>query len=103
MKPVVFNPVAVSDLAEIVSYIAQDNPDAANRVRHAILSTAELLGRFPALGGRPSFSATRFAGIRFLPAKRFRNYLLFYREDDDALEVLRVLHAARDAQRLFQD
>jgi DNA mismatch repair protein MutS len=77
MKPVVFNPVAVDDLEEIVSYIRQDNAMAAEAVRHDILDTAESLAHQPDLGVRPRFSAPRFAGIRFLPSQQYPNYLLF--------------------------
>lgn len=31
----------------------------------------------------------------------FRNYLIFFLPGDDAVEIVRVLHAARDHDRLF--
>lgn len=101
MKAVVFNPVAVSDLEELTSHIAQDNPVAAEDVRQDILDTADRLGEHPGLGIRPRFSAKRFAGIRFIPAHRYPTYLLFYRDSADELEVLRVLHGARNLAPLF--
>lgn len=58
MKPVVFNPVAVDDLEEIVNYISQDNAVAAEDVRCDILDTAEALGDQPDLGVRLRFSAS---------------------------------------------
>lgn len=102
MKPVVFNPVAVDDLEEIVSYIRQDNAMAAEAVRDDILETAESLGHQPDLGVRPRFSAARFIGIRFLPSKQYPNCLLFYRELSDEVEILRVLHGARNLPPLFE-
>ena len=102
MKPVVFNPVAMEDLGEIVSYIAQDNSVAAGDVRQDILDTAEVIGEQPYLGVRPRVSAPRFAGIRFLPALRYPNYLLFYRELPGEVEVLRILHGARNLPSLFE-
>lgn len=102
MKPVVFNPVAVRDLEEITNYIASSNEDAAHAVRHNILDTADRLSQHPGLGIRPRFKATRHAGIRFLPADSYPTYLLFYRELDDEIEVLRVLHGHRDLPSLFE-
>lgn len=102
MKTVVFNPVAVTDLEEIIDYIAQDNPAAAQNVREDILETAGSLGHHPDLGIRPRFSAPRFKGIRFLPAREYPVYLLFYRELADEVEVLRVLHGARNLPALFE-
>ena len=102
MKPVVFNPVAVNDLEEIINYIAGDNPVAAENVRHDILDTAESLGHQPGLGIRPRFSAPRFAGIRFLPSSQYPTYLLFYRELSQEVEVLRILHGGRNLPPLFE-
>ena len=98
----VFNPVAVADLEEIVGYIAQDNSVAAENVRQDVLETAESLGLHPDLGIRPRFRAPRFNGIRFLPATQYPVYLLFYRELADEIEVLRVLHGARNLPPLFE-
>lgn len=102
MKTVVFNPVALDDIDEITSYIAADNPMAAEYVREAVFDTAETLGAHPDLGVRPRFSARRFAGIRFLPTSSYPNYLVFYRELSDEVEILRVLHGARNLPSLFE-
>ncbi|MCW0219471.1 MAG: type II toxin-antitoxin system RelE/ParE family toxin [Prosthecobacter sp.] len=102
MKAVVFNPVAVNDLEDLTSYIAQDNSIAAEAVRQSILDTAERLALHPSLGMRPRFSSPRFAGIRFLPAYPYPMYLLFYRELNSEIEVLRILHGARNLPPLFE-
>ena len=36
------------------------------------------------------------------PIPRFEKYLIFYRFNDDTLEVIRVLHGARDLTRIFE-
>lgn len=102
MKAVTFNPVAITDLYEIISHISQHNPDAAANVRTAIFETAHNLGVHPGLGIRPRFSAPRFSGIRFIPANDYPHYLLFYREDADEVEILRVLHGSRNLPPLFE-
>jgi plasmid stabilization system protein ParE len=53
MKQVVFYPVAVADLEEIVQYLAQDNNVAAAHVREDIFGTASSIGLQPDLGVRP--------------------------------------------------
>jgi toxin ParE1/3/4 len=35
--------------------------------------------------------------------KDFENYLVFYRSTDVGIEVLRVLHGARDVDAIVQD
>jgi toxin ParE1/3/4 len=102
MKAVTFNPVAITDLEEIISKISQDNSDAAADVRTAIFETAQSLGDHPGLGIRPRFSSPRFTGIRFLPASDYSHYLVFYREGTEEIEILRILHGARNLPPLFE-
>ena len=102
MKAVTFNPVAIADLEEIITTISQDNPDAAADVRTAIFETAQSLGAHPGLGMRPRFSSPRFAVIRFIPASDYPNYLVFYREGTEEVEILRILHGARNLPPLFE-
>ena len=37
------------------------------------------------------------------PVTGFRHYLIFYRVVDESIQVLRVLHAAQDYTRFFQE
>jgi toxin ParE1/3/4 len=49
--------------------------------------------------GRPYRSSeARLQGLRVLPIGRFRSYLVFYRRTDEEVEILRILHAARDVR-----
>jgi plasmid stabilization system protein ParE len=42
-------------------------------------------------------------GLRFYPLKKFENYLMFYRtvEEEEVVEIVRIVHGARDLPRLF--
>jgi len=81
---------AIADLAEIVSYVATDNPDAARRLGNALLDAALSLSETPFKGSR----STRLADIRKLT---LRPYKVFYRVDErkKLVEVLRFWHSAR--------
>lgn len=96
-----FSPKAQQDLEEIFAYIAGDNPDSAERVRQAILNTADLLAEHPELGRRIRAAAPRHAQIRWSIVPKFRNYLVFYQPYRKTIVVVRVLHAARDWTRFF--
>lgn len=61
---------------------------AAAHVREDILETAASIGLQPDFGVRPRLRAPRFKGIRFLPARHYPVYLLFYRELAGEVEVL---------------
>ena len=76
------------DLLEIVDYISDDNPDAAQRIKDDIEAKAEKLPAFPRMG-RPG----RIEGTRELII--WANYTLVYEEDALTIRILRVLHAAQ--------
>lgn len=78
---------AVADLGEIFQYIAGDNPAAAEREVERVFAAVGNLGVHPA-AGRPG----RVSGTRELVAAP---YIVAYRVKAGALQVLRVLHAAR--------
>ena len=44
-----------------------------------------------------------FEGVRFFPVSRFKNTCVFYRPIEGGIEVLRVLHGARDIQGLLAE
>ena len=94
---VIIAPLARDDLIEIADYIAQDSP--ANAVtwiatlEQAIHSLASMPGRFAQRDDlRP--------GHRVLS---IGNYLIFYRIIGSDVEVVRVLHGARDIPAAFDD
>jgi toxin ParE1/3/4 len=85
-----------SDLAEIVLYIRRDNRAAAKRLLAEINRTLHRLAEFPKMGPlRPDLGKD----LRSLPVG---NYILFYRPKKDGIELTRVLHGARDLQRIFK-
>lgn len=42
------------------------------------------------------------AGLRMWPIRRFERYLIFYRQIPEGIEIVRLLHAARDLEILFE-
>jgi len=81
--------VALANLDAEAEYIAQDNPAAAGRVVQKILRAVDLLKENPAMG-----RAGRVAGTRELVVAE-TPYIIPYRVRGDAVEILRVFHAAR--------
>jgi toxin ParE1/3/4 len=81
--------VALANLDAEAEYIAEDNPAAAGRVAQKILRAVDLLKENPALG-----RAGRVAGTRELVVAE-TPYIIPYRVRGDAVEILRVFHAAR--------
>lgn len=80
---------AIDDLMEIVEYIAEDNPDAAQELKDEIEEKAAKLPDHPKLY-KPS---PRVKGMRELVARS--NYIVLYRESPELVEVVNVFHARR--------
>jgi toxin ParE1/3/4 len=80
---------AIDELVEIVEYIAEDNPDAAQELKDEIEEKAAKLPDHPKLY-KPS---QRVAGMREMVVRS--NYIVLYRETKTLVEVVNVLHARR--------
>jgi len=94
---------AFRDLDEQAKFIQRDSPNAAIRFLAASEASFRLLADMPELGERQDFGRKEFAGLRAWPVRGFENYLVFYRPIESGIEVLRVLHAARDIAALFDE
>ncbi len=80
------------DLAGIWTYIAQDSPDAADRLICRIDQRLQLLPTNPTMG-EPLDQFRR--GLR---ATTVGNYVIYYRATGDVIEVYRAFHAARQRE-----
>jgi toxin ParE1/3/4 len=95
-------PQAEADIDAQADYIAQNSPRAARRFYAAVRKSAEDLAVMPGLGSRCEFASPRAAELRMLPIPGFKNHLIFYRPVENGIEVIRVLHGARDLESLFE-
>jgi len=92
-----FSPQARRDLVEIWDYIAQDNPDAADRVEQEIQQAILMLARNPELGHLRRDLTSK--PVRFWVV---HSYLLSYNPDAQPLEVVRILSGYRDVATLLK-
>jgi toxin ParE1/3/4 len=92
---------AIEDLDLIWTHIAQDNPEAADRVLDAAYRTCQMLAQHPELGRLREFPNTDLKSMRSFVVADFPNYVVFYRTLPDKVEIVRVLHGARDIDSLF--
>ncbi len=86
---------ALANLDAEAEFIARENPAAAGRVVAAINRAVERLRRYPALGRPGRVIGTRELIVPGTP------YIVPYRVRNDAVEVLRVFHAARQWPERF--
>ncbi len=84
------------DLVEIRTYIARDNPIAAKSFVEKLIRVCELIASSPQMGRERQELAN---GLRCHPVER---YMIYYRITGPAVEVVRVVHSARDAGALLK-
>jgi toxin ParE1/3/4 len=81
---------ACRDLEEITRYTGARDASAAARLTDRLEAICWRLARDPGIGQpRPDLAAS----LRFFPVG---NYLIFYRASEEGIEVIRVIHGARD-------
>ena len=97
MPSIIQRPEAAADLLEIWLHIAPQNLAAADRLADRIDSQCNRLAEMPRLGRARDDLAE---GLRSFT---MGNYVLFYVPLDDGIELIRVLHGARDFAQLFAD
>jgi plasmid stabilization system protein ParE len=83
-------------LEEIAAFIAKDSPLAAYKFIAYLRAKALSLGDIP--HAFPLVPRYERAGIRRRPCGR---YLIFYRADEGAVSIVRILHSARDYEILL--
>ena len=84
------------DYVQIWVHIAERNFAAADQLTQRFDDALDLLARFPGMGtSRDDLSP----GLRSFPVG---DYLLLYRRAKGGIELLRVVHGARDLRRLFR-
>jgi toxin ParE1/3/4 len=90
---IIWSDEAIADLRSICSYIARDNPGAAERIGNGILDHVLILASFPYIG--PPYPRGAKGPLREIV---FRPYRIFYDvfEVDRRVDILHVWHGARD-------
>jgi toxin ParE1/3/4 len=96
MNRYALTPRARQDLEEIQDYIAQSSVRAATRLIDAIEDKCRLLAQFPEMAPLCEEYAV---GLRNSSVGK---YVIFYRVIPNGIEVIRVLHGARDLPPLLE-
>lgn len=93
---IVWSPLARLDLKDIVTFIAEDCPQTAEKFGLKIFNYAERASRFPNSGRSvPEFNDEKLR--EFI----FHSYRIIYRinEENNTVEITRIWHAARGAPK----
>ncbi len=82
--------LAAADLDQIEQFISRDNPNAALQQVIRIIEVVETrIGHLPRMGKPGRIEGTREQVVSNIP------YIIIYRFRQEMVEILRILHAAR--------
>ena len=96
MSRIIRSPQSDLDVFEIALLVANENPTAAERLIDRFDEKLMMLADNPH-SGRP-----RDELAPSLRSYAVGNYLIFYRPIENGIELIRVLHGARDLRRLLR-
>lgn len=98
-REIIRSPRAERDVDEIVAYLDSVRPEAADRFLDRLGTLVELLSRQPGLGPlRKEFGPE----IRVALVRGFA-HVVFYRETDDGIAIVRVIDGRRNLPERFRD
>ena len=85
----------MDDLEDIAGYISEDNPDAARRIVSRLWMAVRTLAEQPEIGRPGRVHGTRELVVADTP------FIVPYRLVGSEIQILRVLHGARDWPKSF--
>lgn len=94
MATLLFSPASDRDIDDIWRYVAQDSEFQADRLITKFREKLQHLAKWNTMGRpRPEFGKD----CRSYP---FGKYCFFFRPTDDGIEVIRIIHSARDLDQI---
>ena len=94
-------PQAERDIEECFVYIGEENLDIAVHFLVAVEDSIEAIGRNPFIGKQREFRNLKIKNLRLWLVKDFANYQIYYTVGAEIIEIIRVLHGARDLEDIF--
>ena len=95
MVHLILSPEAEQDLIDIWSYIAADSPVNADHYIDKIYDKSIILSENPEIGSE------RYYLIPEMKCFPVDKYVLYYRQIHNGVEIVRILHASRDMNLIY--
>ncbi|WP_455599510.1 type II toxin-antitoxin system RelE/ParE family toxin [Cloacibacillus sp.] len=93
-----FLEAALTDLEEIIIYIAAESRDASKELHRLIIKRANELSAFPCRGARIPDEKIAAMGFRCVPVGK---YLILYKVEEATVFIHRVLDGRRSCPGIF--
>jgi len=89
------------DLISIATELAEVDEELSFRFIDRVNEAVSLIERLPGIGEPSRISNPLWKGVRRHFIKRFRKYVLYYRELDEGIELLRLVHGRRNPNEIL--
>jgi toxin ParE1/3/4 len=97
MVPVIIRPAARNDQLELAEYYDTEGGEAlGDRFLRNCTTGVERLSTHPESGTLVRHKHPRLRGARFILVPEFEKIVIFYKALPDHIEIIRILHGARD-------
>ena len=100
---ILIRPSAWRELDDQAEYLARTSVATAQRFQEATEQTFQDIARMPEVGSPYPMANLRLQGLRCWPVGGFKNHLIFYRPVDGGVEVLHILHGARNIPGILEE
>jgi plasmid stabilization system protein ParE len=97
MSAYVLSPAALQDLQDIWDFISADSESAADKLEDEFFEAFGRLAQRPRMGHTRTDLTER--DVLFWPVG---SYLIVYRQDSTTLQIVAVLHGARDVTEVIR-
>lgn len=97
MARVTRRPLAAADILDIWDHIAEDSIEQADRWVDKLDEKFRLIATQPLMGRARNELAAHVCSFPF------GRYVIFYEPIEDGIDIVRVLHSARDIDAVFGD
>jgi toxin ParE1/3/4 len=96
---ILLRPQAERDLENYAAFLAGQSAGLDERFLDAARQTFQEIAQMPGLGSPYESQQPELSGLRFRSIIGFERHLIFYRTADTRIEIVRVLHSARNLDR----
>ena len=102
-RRIILHEDATIALNEYFNDIAQSSNERALKFFDAARQTFASLAQMPGMGRIHDRQEEDISDIRKWAIKGFKNHLIFYRYNDENIEILRIIYATRDLEPLLKN
>jgi toxin ParE1/3/4 len=100
-RRIVIRPQADRDIDEIADYLDQQRMGLGQRFHEATARGFRQLAKVPTLGMPRKPPRPDLAGLRCATVPGFRRHVIIYLPTPNTIEIIRVLHGARDLEYIL--